>query len=305
MYSNSHRKFFHYYLKLVRSVKKFKMGKNKKRFSEFNCKNIKSSEDESPPVISLISSNEAKVKSDLQKVTESVIKNSNELVQASFNCEDLQELKNVIMYVRSQIDNLFNKVIGIELKLEKHAEIIISSSEKCRNSSNESIENDRENTIIVHGLSKYINREENLSLQFKDFISQILGVTLKYVHATPLGLNSYKLRLDSKRSKLMIFKNCHKLKALNDKVSFIEDIDESERSIRMEKMSLMMQEKSKGNKVYFRGSDLFVNDKLYHKSNASKETMKPEIPMNKRNTKYVMEQPVKPDCAPKKKLNVN
>ena len=50
----------------------------------------------------------------------------------------------------------------------------------------------------------------------------------------------------------------------NTKVSFLDDINEAERRIRKDRMNLMMDEKAKGNKVFFRGCELYVNGKAYN-----------------------------------------
>ena len=92
------------------------MGRNKKKISETSLKNIKQLE--SPEVISSISSNKVHLESDIHNVTESVKKAYSEVDQSLFKTEDLHVMKNNIMQLRSDIDNLLNKVIGIELQLE-------------------------------------------------------------------------------------------------------------------------------------------------------------------------------------------
>ena len=118
----------------------------------------------------------------------------------------------------------------------------------------------RRNNVVIYGLRPPKN--ESIVKFTSNYIETKLKVKPVITAVKSLGSSTLKLApilvtLGSLADKSSIFKNCSNLRGEN--VSIQDDLSIDERKERLSLMPLLKKLKLEGNKVYFRGTDLYVN----------------------------------------------
>jgi len=117
--------------------------------------------------------------------------------------------------------------------------------------------------VIVHGLDRKDNEKKQEVVQIaNDFISNQLGVQVTVTEAFRLGKHAKSpllIKLSSVKEKIIIFKNCNKLKG--SRISVQEDVSEDTRHERRRQLDRFKELRSNGHKVYFRGPVLCMDGK--------------------------------------------
>ncbi|OXA56397.1 Down syndrome cell adhesion molecule-like protein Dscam2 [Folsomia candida] len=166
--------------------------------------------------------------------------------------EELSHIKKQMFNFKSDLDRFINKFIGLEQQVKKNAETILRYETKPNANC------DRQCNIIIHGCEYYsakIAMEETT-----DFLSNCFEVDVTVKDVRPLSNGkSVLVKLSSTKQKSMVFRNCHKLKAIPAKISIVEDLSKEERAKKRRQIPEFLEQKKIENKVYFRGADLFLN----------------------------------------------
>lgn len=245
-----------------------KMGKNTKTHKKSNCDNKNAHQNETIKV---------QVKSDMQSFVESTTATLNSLQSSTMtSSEELANVKRDVLSLKSEVDKFINKFIGLELQLAKYSETIalqnakqIENYENLHPSPTFEKPKNRNRNIVIHLTEEWdpeIIVEENKVKDATDFFSNDLGITVTVEKVVPLSNNkSMLVTLGSTSDKKMIFKNCHKLKDCDSPISIVEDLCKEDRVKRKQLLPVLMMEKRKGNKVYFRGAELFINGVKWEK----------------------------------------
>ncbi|OXA47477.1 hypothetical protein Fcan01_17795 [Folsomia candida] len=177
-----------------------------------------------------------------------------EFLSSSFvnHAEELSHIKKQMFNFKSELDRFINKFIGLEQQVKKNAETILRYETKPNANC------DRQCNIIIHGCEYY--SAKTAMKETTDFLSNCLEVDVTVKDVRPLSNGkSVLVKLASTKQKSMVFRNCHKLKAIPAKISIVEDLSKEERAKKRRQIPAFLEQKKIGNKVYFRGADLFVN----------------------------------------------
>jgi len=120
-----------------------------------------------------------------------------------------------------------------------------------------------ENIIVVYGLhsndAEWYKEKYNIT---NHFLKDILKVSVTPLNTFTMGKKDQEnkpigITLKNKFEKFAVFKNCHNLKDTNIRV--MDYLNREEKRQRISQYELLKQEKSKGNQVRFKGTQLFVN----------------------------------------------
>lgn len=144
----------------------------------------------------------------------------------------LDLFKRNLFAIKSEIDTCINQLIGREMHLKKY-----SVQTNCDTSVNlqkpMTIQSDRSNNIVIHGLNS-LREAKNCEIidKVREFLRTALNVSVNIENVRVLN-NSTRcvaiVELVSKKSKGVIFRNCHKLKNYSEKVSITDDLSPEER----------------------------------------------------------------------------
>jgi len=127
-------------------------------------------------------------------------------------------------------------------------------------------EESSERNIIVFGLIPK-NAEDDCTQHVGNFLHDTLGLDNKRIcRVEVIGKNfkrdfaPVRVSFKSRHDRASVFRNCHKLKG--KQVSIQEDLSLEERDIRRAVLPHLKYHKEQGRKVYFRGSSLYVDEKV-------------------------------------------
>ncbi|OXA54712.1 hypothetical protein Fcan01_11218 [Folsomia candida] len=193
------------------------------------------------------------VQLDLQEFAQAAKEKLEFLSSGSVNhAEELSLIKKQMFNFKSELDRFINKFIGLEQQVKKNAETIL------RYETNANTNCDRQCNIVIHGCAYY--SAKTAIEETEDFLSNCLKVDVTVKDVLPLSNGkSVLVKLASTKQRSMVFRNCHKLKVIPAKISIVEDLNREERAKKRRQMPIFLEQKKIGNKVYFRGADLFVN----------------------------------------------
>ncbi|OXA47896.1 hypothetical protein Fcan01_17322 [Folsomia candida] len=242
------------------------------------------------------------VQLDLQEFAQSA-KEKLEFLSSSFvnHAEELGHIEKQMFNFKSELDRFINKFIGLGQQVKKNAETILRYETKPNANC------DRQCNIIIHGCEYY--SAKTAMEETTDFLSNCLEVDITVEDVRPLSNGkSVLVKLASTKQKYMVFRNCHKLKAIPAKISIVEDLSKEERAKKRRQIPEFLEQKKIGNKVYFRGADLFMNGTQiteeirispYHSHSVTAQTKPTEKTEKLDHAKYG-QPPVEKDVQPEK-----
>lgn len=167
--------------------------------------------------------------------------------------------------------------------------------------------------MVIHGLKTSDWAPSEYEERVKNFFNETLCIPV-----APLMVELLRSKKDDKpilatlssqKDKIDIYKNCHKLKQLTQKIIIEDELTRDERRKKQELIPLLKEEKRNGNQAYFRGPHLIVNGKQVNGTTMSntkpgerdntqkRPEAKPTFP-RKDVCKQVIIQPVKETCTP-------
>lgn len=189
----------------------------------------------------------------------SCVKSSYSTLQCN-QIEILKFYKNNLVRIKSEVDSCLNYVIGHELELLNKSSKIRTNTNECvnekrrceavdsssidssiellsRSSKPETCESPRSNNIVIHGIDPAILDNKNYVKFVSDFFKTSLNITVNIADVNVIHgkhSNSFVaiVKLNSKREKSKIFKNCHLLKGYGKKISITDDLSAHERNNR-------------------------------------------------------------------------
>src|SRR5690348_6833668 len=163
-----------------------------------------------------------------------------------------------LLNLKSNLDKLVNRIQNPNTPKET------SNLDHVKNDVNENQADSTDFNIVIHGLklngtdvSSQIIQFFKSSLTLDLDVKQVKHLNKKFKKSTIL------VTLYSIKDKLTIFKNCHKLKHQNLKVTIVEDLTLEERNERKKLIPILKWARALGKKAYLRGPNLFIDRVLW------------------------------------------
>lgn len=141
--------------------------------------------------------------------------------------------KRNLFAIKSEIETCINQLVDREMHLKKSSVPTRDDNSAVNLQPPTGNQSNRSKNIVIHGLNS-LRQVKNFELLDKvtEFLSTVLHVSTN-VKNVRLIKNSAKcvavVELDSKMSKGVIFRNCHKLKNYHEKISITDDLSPEER----------------------------------------------------------------------------
>jgi hypothetical protein len=200
-----------------------------------------------------IEQSKVKLQSELLEFADSSKHRLTEFTEKELSCgSEFAVIKTGILSLRSKLDKFINKLIGLELQVNKNTESLCKGNYKMVKSAAilHTPSNEKEKNIVMHGLPPRI-MQSDLDVNLKTFFDKSLNVKIANFSTIQIG-NSLFVKLNSMDDKKQIFRNCRKLKSCKEKISIVDDHTPEEREKRRGLLKLLWRAKEHGRKAYLR-----------------------------------------------------
>jgi len=254
----------------------------------------------------------------VKKFAESAFRSFESISQLQWNTkEEYVELKSTLLGIRSEFDRHINKLTSLEiikkrLVKPKRPRPTAAPASKVRGNNQRMKESgsqckvqipvkfkcamaskSRDCNLVIHGGQFSAQSGIELSSEVHSFLVKHIKMDIPVLNARWLGnKKSILVNLESRDVRNQIFGNCHLLRNFEPKISLTEDVSAEIRRKRINLLPLLLSERRKGNKAYFRGGTLFVNGRKF-----SSDTENVGVNANLTATKLLKPGPKKHECS--------
>jgi len=144
--------------------------------------------------------------------------------------KSLQENKLQVTTLKAEIDKSLNLINACEEACKKQIEKSVQKLIKSNTRQNNNLSKERHRNIIIHGLEKEEKLDNWFTLLCKEHLETQVMISKVQAKETRRGKWLNIITLVNQSDKAKIFRNCHKLKNKNLKISITDDLTCEERA---------------------------------------------------------------------------